>query len=552
MIVALEKGMWETAELLLKYGAIMPNVKIKTLTQKINRIKEEYADLPPMILPPADDEEIKRHSRMLTGYGFPPIPHGYAEFLKVCDGYAFDGVELYGTESVTEEGSTFILHDIGSMTFKMNKRYEEYCEQSNKSLLWLGSDAGGNYYTYDDKTGKYQLRSHESIGEVYFEYGTFEELFDRLIYENQITDDEDNIKYIYKEGATVSETYDKIKTDDAVAKDALEYYRALAEKGNRSAQFELAAMLFLDSRFEDKEQAKEWLKRAAKLGHKQAKNALQNIKDYENMPKGRHRPEVAPPVGYTIDPGFDQKFEDDFRELFTSRLKEDEDFGCELWSALANVSWIHEDDPEETHCGRGFRSAGAMIASMLGIGDYIDWYCSGPYETVSEYIAEKMASKGWRYKLDGDGSDINTGRLTFKDGSLYEGEIENGKPNGKGKYTFISGDFSQRYEGDFVDGKFHGKGKFTMSDDHEYEGDFVEGAFQGKGKWINLRYDDIYEGDFFKGRRHGKGKIIYADGRVYEGEWAKGSWNGHGKMIYADGRIEEGEWKDGNFVGRNI
>jgi len=117
-------------------------------------------------------------------------------------------------------------------------------------------------------------------------------------------------------------------------------------------------------------------------------------------------PKPPPPITYTIAPGFDQKFEDDFRELFTSRLKGDEDFGSELWSAMANVKWIHEDDPEETRIHRGFRSAGSMIASMLGKGDYIDWYCSGPYETVSEYIAEKMAAKGWRYEVDGEGSDI--------------------------------------------------------------------------------------------------------------------------------------------------
>ena len=103
---------------------------------------------------------------------------------------------------------------------------------------------------------------------------------------------------------------------------------------------------------------------------------------------------------YTIDHGFDQKFEDDFRELFTARLKENEDFGCELWSAMANVGWYHKDDPDNTECSRSFRSAGSMIASMLGKGNYIDWYCSGPYGTVSKYIAEKMASKGWHYVVD--------------------------------------------------------------------------------------------------------------------------------------------------------
>jgi hypothetical protein len=203
-----------------------------------------------------------------------------------------------------------------------------------------------------------------------------------------------------------SRLYDKIKTDDATAKNAFDFYFSLAHKGGSQAQFELASMFFLDDRFLDKEQAKLWLERAAKLGHEQAKNALQNIKDYENMPPPPPRPKVAPPISYSAHPGYDQKFEEDFRELFTPRLKENEDFGGELWSAMANVSWIHKDDPDRTECRRSFRCAGSMIASMLGIGDYIDWYCSGPYETVSEYIAEKMSSKGWRYEVDGDGSPI--------------------------------------------------------------------------------------------------------------------------------------------------
>jgi len=111
-------------------------------------------------------------------------------------------------------------------------------------------------------------------------------------------------------------------------------------------------------------------------------------------------------LGYTYYNDFDRKFDDDFRELFTERLKENEDFGCELWSAMANVSWHHEDDPDETYCRRSFRGAGSLIAVMEGKDNYTKWYCSGPYETICEYIAEKMAAKGWHYEVDGYGSDI--------------------------------------------------------------------------------------------------------------------------------------------------
>jgi len=101
----------------------------------------------------------------------------------------------------------------------------------------------------------------------------------------------------------------------------------------------------------------------------------------------------------------DRKFDEDFRELFTERLKDDSNFGYELWSSMANVSWINEDDPDETYCRRSFRGAGSLIAVMEGKDKYTKWYCSGPYEAVSEYIAKAMAARGWRYELDGYGSE---------------------------------------------------------------------------------------------------------------------------------------------------
>ncbi|MCL2293403.1 MAG: hypothetical protein FWC36_00835 [Spirochaetes bacterium] len=105
---------------------------------------------------------------------------------------------------------------------------------------------------------------------------------------------------------------------------------------------------------------------------------------------------------------YDQKFDDDFRELFTKQLREDEDFGKELWSALANVSWYHESDLDKTDCGHSFRSAGALIASMLCYGNYMDWYCSAHDGVVSEYIANAMASKGWNYEILGYAPKKNT------------------------------------------------------------------------------------------------------------------------------------------------
>lgn len=65
---------------------------------------------------------------------------------------------------------------------------------------------------------------------------------------------------------------------------------------------------------------------------------------------------------------------------------------AELWSALANVTWSNGAGDQAVY---SFRAAGDMIAAVRGEGDYLDWYCCGPYATISERVAVAMAGEGW-------------------------------------------------------------------------------------------------------------------------------------------------------------
>ena len=47
-------------------------------------------------------------------------------------------------------------------------------------------------------------------------------------------------------------------------------------------------------------------------------------------------------------------------------------------------------------------------------------------------------------------TEIKIGNYTFKDGSVYTGEMKGRKPNGKGKTVFKNGDV---FEGEYVKGK---------------------------------------------------------------------------------------------------
>jgi len=68
------------------------------------------------------------------------------------------------------------------------------------------------------------------------------------------------------------------------------------------------------------------------------------------------------------------------------------------------------------------------------------------------------------------------GKLTFNDGSVYEGDIVNGKPHGKGTLTYVYGGV---YEGDWVNGEQTGMGKMTYPNGEVDEGRFQDSEFVG-------------------------------------------------------------------------
>lgn len=143
------------------------------------------------------------------------------------------------------------------------------------------------------------------------------------------------------------------------------------------------------------------------------------------------------------------------------------------------------------------------------------------------------------------------GKITLKDGSVYEGDLVNDKPHGKGKRTWPdrekgTGDYMPSY--DFKNKKSTIKEKMKTIKGNVYEGDFVNGEANGKGK---MTYPDgIYEGDFVNGKSHGKGKMTYFNGDVCEGDFANGEANGKGKMTDSHGNIYEGDFVNGKPHGK--
>ena len=167
--------------------------------------------------------------------------------------------------------------------------------------------------------------------------------------------------------------------------------------------------------------------------------------------------------------------------------------------------------------------------------------------------------------------NIRFGRIFFQNGDIYEGEMQNSVPHGKGKILFFN---KESYNGDFIMGEmtgkctyifsdktiyigeikkglFNGNGKMKWNNGIEYLGNFVDSSFTGKGKIFNIQGEE-YEGNFDKNEFHGEGIYIFNNGDKYEGNFEYGIKKGKGKYKKNDNIIFEGIWNDDLPNGNGI
>jgi hypothetical protein len=136
------------------------------------------------------------------------------------------------------------------------------------------------------------------------------------------------------------------------------------------------------------------------------------------------------------------------------------------------------------------------------------------------------------------------------DGSIYEGEYKNGKPNGHGSNT--SHDNKIIYDGEWENGMRHGMGKLVVTNKYKYSGPFENNCFCGTGGILCDNEGNVYEGDFEKGKFNGYGHYKMCNGDIYIGEFKDGLFHGKGQYNYKNGDLFDGIFKNGKKEGQGM
>lgn len=125
------------------------------------------------------------------------------------------------------------------------------------------------------------------------------------------------------------------------------------------------------------------------------------------------------------------------------------------------------------------------------------------------------------------------GRVYLPNGSMFEGFWKDGMPEGRGRYFNFNGDYC---EGTFKKGELHGQGRYEQQDGTYFEGEWKNNKLHGNGK-ESYKDGSAYEGHFRFGKKEGKGRFVWTDGSVYEGDLKANCLDGQGTLKYRNGKV---------------
>ena len=150
------------------------------------------------------------------------------------------------------------------------------------------------------------------------------------------------------------------------------------------------------------------------------------------------------------------------------------------------------------------------------------------------------------------------GKMTYRDGSIHEGDWKNGKREGKGTLTrnkiFAGADGGySKMVGVWEKGSMMGQGELTDFKGNVYTGDIVDGRPHGHGTKRMGKFDasKFYIGAWERGVKHGYG-VMEENGEKYLGLWKDDVRQGPGCVVNVDGIFYQGNFLNNKLMGTGI
>eukprot|EP01031_Cornospumella_fuschlensis_P007446 gene7446-9224_t len=132
---------------------------------------------------------------------------------------------------------------------------------------------------------------------------------------------------------------------------------------------------------------------------------------------------------------------------------------------------------------------------------------------------------------------------------IWNGLCEEGPAQGDGllewRFTEEGQPRGERYVGGMARGRMHGLGTFLDAQGTVYQGEWQEGRENGLGLrvWVIGRYEGQWRG----GKRHGRGIMFWINGNLYRGEFRDDLPEGLGEYFSVEGGWFRGTWLAGCF-----
>ena len=167
-----------------------------------------------------------------------------------------------------------------------------------------------------------------------------------------------------------------------------------------------------------------------------------------------------------------------------------------------------------------------------------------------------------------------SGQVHFKwaNGDVFDGQMLEGKRNGKGRMVWASG---QTYDGDWRDDVAVGEGAMAFVNGDRYQGQVRDGMPAGprpeavrqrrhlrgpvrqrhcrrRRRATREKDGSRYTGQWKSGIKQGRGKSVWATGQSYDGDWVADKPEGKGIITFANGDRYEGQVSNGLPQGKGV